>query len=197
MLKHIHTAEVINLFFHALNNLLFPSHPWGIILKDASLYQSRVANTHISVAEDCGVTEMFQVWSFKEECCHKRGVPCLKHKIIYPRTRWKKLAPSLNDLLIVLQLRVTEPGSGASSPDLGWQAGLGLPARRFQHPQGMKFGVCHSQSLGLGDQHWPVWFSWTRTCAHKATCAHFILYISKLKSITKISALIIFECICH
>lgn len=78
------------MFFHALNNLLFPSHPWGIILKDVSLAPVKgCKHTHISVAEDCGVTGMFQVWSFKEECCQERGVPCSKHKIIQSYS-WKK-----------------------------------------------------------------------------------------------------------
>lgn len=39
--------------------------------------------------------------------------------VIYSRTRWKKQAPRLSDLLMVLQLRVTEPGLGARSPDPG------------------------------------------------------------------------------
>ena len=174
-------------------------------------HQSRVANTHISVAEDCGVTAMFQVWSFKEECCQERGVPCSKHKIIQSYSWKKPLKSSTQEqeeknwfrvwmIYWVLQLRVTEPGFGASSLDLGWQAGLDLPVRRFQYPRGMKSGVCHSPSLDLGDRHWPVWFSrdthmYTHTHTHKHT--HFILDISRLKSITKISALIIFECIGH
>lgn len=90
-------------------------------------------------------------------------------RVTYSRTRRRKQAPRLSDLLMVSQLRVTEPGPGARSPD---------PGVTGSEIWALPLPTCWSRGLALA-----YGILVGHTCAHVRTHTSYHIFLDERASL--------------